>query len=380
MGNRALPVAKAEALAPIPLMRPRLPEADAILPYLRQIDSARQYTNSGPLLEEFETRLAAHFGIRRQQVACVVNATLGLTLSLLALAPRGQGRCIVPAWTFEATATAVTAAGLKPWFFDVDADSWALSPSGILDAAAFRDAVPPVAVIPVSPFGARIDRAAWDQFAAKTGIPVVIDAAAGFDSLVPGPTPSVISLHATKLLSTGEGGAIVSTDEAFIARVRRLANYGFEPVRRIAQSGLNAKMSEYAAAVGLADLDGWPAKRRLIAGLALAYRELLGNCDGLAMAPGFSAETVQSTCNVKLGARRADALVEWLTKRGIGARKWWGNGCHRQPAFAHRPRAALPMTEELADTVVGLPFFADLAHQDMASVAAAVREFLRQGE
>jgi len=246
-------------------------------------------------------------------------------------------------------------------------------------AKAFRDAVP-AAVIPVSPFGAGIDRAEWDRFTAKTGIPVVIDAAAGFDSLVPGPTPSVISLHATKLLSTGEGGAVICTDEAFIARVRQLANFGFEPVRRITRPGFNAKMSEYGAAVGLADLDGWQGKRRRIATRALAYRALLGGHKGIALAPGFGGEKVQPTCNVKLRARRADALVEWLTKRGIGARKWWGNGCHRQPAFARSPRTALPVTEELADTVVGLPFFADLARRDIANIAAAVNEFLCQGE
>jgi dTDP-4-amino-4,6-dideoxygalactose transaminase len=379
LGNQDLDEADTRLGEAVPLMRPRLPETADLLPYLRRIDSARHYTNAGPLLTEFEARLAAHFGVRPEHVACVANGTVGLMLCLLALSARKSGLCILPSWTFEATAAAVQAVGLEPWFYDVDERSWALRASDVLGAENFHGTAV-AAVVVVAPFGAAVDREEWDLFTDKTGIPTVIDAAAGFDSLVPGATPSVLSLHATKLLSTGEGGAVICTDEGIIARVRHLANYGFEPTRQIARAGFNAKMSEYAAAVGLAALDGWAVRRREIAERADLYRELLGGRNDVAFAPGFSGASVQPTCNVKLADHSADSLVAWLEQRRMGARKWWGNGCHRQPAFANCLRNALPVTEALATTVVGLPFFADLPRRDVAQVAVAVDEFLRQSE
>jgi dTDP-4-amino-4,6-dideoxygalactose transaminase len=356
-------------------MRPRLARAEDIAPYLARIDASRRYSNAGPLLAELEARLARHFGVEPEQVACIANATLGLLLCLLARDIRPGGRCLLPSWTFEATAVAVQAAGLEPWFHDVAEESWALKASDLLDALAGMPA--PVAVIAVSPFGAALELAEWDSFAERSGIPVIVDAAAGFDSLRPSRTPAVLSLHATKLLSTGEGGAVISTDTSFVARIRTLANYGFEPVRRITRAGLNAKMSEYGAAVGLAELDRWPSKRRAVVAAVRVYRESLADCERLAFAPGFDETAVQPTCNVRVQGLSAGALVDSLSGAGIGARKWWGEGCHRHPAFAACPRFALPVTESLADSVVGLPFYPGIAAGEIERVAAAVRHCLQ---
>ncbi len=356
-------------------MRPQLPSVHDILPYLSRIDSARWYSNSGPLLAEFEARLAAKFGVGPEHVACVANATLGLSLCLIAVARGRSGRCILPSWTFEATAVAVRAGGLEPWFHDVQESTWALDADELL-MLHNANANPITAMIAVCPFGVGTDLPKWDTFTAKTGVPVVIDAAAGFDSLVPSSTPSVLSLHATKLLSTGEGGAVISTDAEFIERIRHLANFGFQPSRRIPVSGVNAKMSEYAAAVGLAGLDGWPVRRRAVAERARLYRDLMSGRNGAALAPGFGGATLQPTCNVRLATPQADDLVHWLAEHGIGARKWWGDGCHRQQAFSGCPRAALPVTEALADSVVGLPFFADIESTQIDRVTTVLGTFL----
>jgi dTDP-4-amino-4,6-dideoxygalactose transaminase len=269
----------------------------------------------------------------------------------------------------------VRAAGLVPWFHDVGEATWALSADDLMVSQG-ADTDLAAAVVTVCPFGVRADPTKWDAFSAKTGIPVVIDAAAGFDSLCPGRTPSVLSLHATKLLSTGEGGAVVSTDAKFVQRIRRLANFGFEPSRRIVVSGMNAKMSEYAAAVGLAGLDGWPVKRRAIAGRAQLYRKFIDTQKMVTLAPGFGGDSLQPTCNVRLSTPQADALIDRLAEDGICARKWWGNGCHRQQAFSDCPRTALPVTKALAESVVGLPFFHDIERQQIDRVTTALEKFL----
>ncbi|MEE9139418.1 MAG: DegT/DnrJ/EryC1/StrS family aminotransferase [Alphaproteobacteria bacterium] len=355
----------------IPLMRPRLPDAEALLPYLREIDRARWYTNFGQLLDRFERRLAETFRVEVGQITCVANGTLGLTLALKALEPAPGALCAMPSWTFAATPGAACAAGLVPWFLDVDEGTWALEPRAL--KARLREAPGPVAaVVPVSPFGAPVDVAAWQALSEETGLPVAIDAAAAFDSLSIGRSPAVVSLHATKVFGIGEGAMVASTDEGMTARVRRLSNYGFGKGAQVAAPGINAKMSEYAAAVGLAALDAWPAMRRTYVELTQAYGAAFDAAEGISMAPSFGAGRVSSTCNVDLGAPVADEVITRLSARGIETRRWWGRGCHRYPAFADFPRTALPVTERLADSIIGLPFFPGLTEPEVMQVRDAV--------
>src|SRR5262249_19336682 len=152
------------------------------------------------------------------------------------------------------------------------------------------------AVMPVAPFGRPIDGARWDAFRADTGVPVVIDAAAGFDSLIPGPTPAVVSLHATKVLGTGEGGFVVSTDAALVRRVRIASNFGIDPNRQSVIAATNAKMSEYHAAVGHAALDEWSGTRSEWTAVAGAYRNAVGGSNLVRFQGGFGEAWVSSTC------------------------------------------------------------------------------------
>jgi dTDP-4-amino-4,6-dideoxygalactose transaminase len=195
----------------LPIMRPKLPTSDRLMDYLRRIDASRFYTNFGPLALELEERLAAFYGFSPGTVTTVANATLGLALTLHALGAKRGTLCAMPAWTFVASAHAVVNAGLIPYFIDVDAQSWSLDPAAVADEIA-RAPAPVGAVMPVAPFGLPVDIAAWDAFHADTGVPVVIDAAAGFSSLKPGAAPAVVSLHATKVLGSGEGGFVICSD------------------------------------------------------------------------------------------------------------------------------------------------------------------------
>src|SRR5437016_1567760 len=110
----------------IPVMRPKLPAADRIAPYLQSIDAARIYSNYGPLAISFEDRLAAHYGLDRRTVGTLANATLGLAIALAIQQPKRGTLCVMPAWTFVASAHAALMAGLTPYFVDVDASTWAL--------------------------------------------------------------------------------------------------------------------------------------------------------------------------------------------------------------------------------------------------------------
>ncbi len=365
--------------ASIPLMRPRLPEAREVLPYLEAIDQARWYTNFGPLARAFERRLAEHWGVIDGALSTVANATLGLTLSLISAGAKSGALCIVPAWTFPASPAAAVAAGLVPWLVDVDEATWALDPARV-KALLPKAPGPVVAVMPVSPFGSPLDVAAWDAFQAETGIPVVVDAAAAFDSRPAGTLASVVSLHATKIFGVGEGGVVVSRDLELIQRVRRASNFGFAPGARVIERGTNAKMSEYTAAVGLAGLDRWPQHRALYQALADAYREALAGVPGVSLAPSFGRGWVSATLNVRVAWAGAEHVIAELARRGIEARRWWGIGCHRQAAFSDFPRTDVPISEALAASVVGLPFYPDLSRREIDYICETLATLAERAE
>jgi len=363
------------ALPSIPVARPRLPEAAALLPYLREIDANRWYTNYGPLSRRLEALLATRFEVPADGVTLTASATAGLAVTIAAVARAGGRYCAVPGWTFAGTAHAVRNAGFVPWFVDIDARSWALTPSRLC-AELSRAPGPVAAAVPVIPFGAPFDLGAWEEFQAETGVPVVVDAAASFDTLVPARVPAVISLHATKVLGAGEGGAVLCRDPGPIRRARQAANFGFHGARIAEIAGANAKLSEYHAAVGLAALDGWEQTRGGFLRVAGHYRDRLAALDGVALQPGFGTDWISSTFMVRVSAK-GDAVAAALARAGIETRAWWGDGPAGHPAFHDCPRTPLSETAELAAHVLGLPFAIDLGDAEIGCVGAALASALQ---
>ncbi|MBA4792213.1 MAG: DegT/DnrJ/EryC1/StrS family aminotransferase [Phenylobacterium sp.] len=364
----------AKPCAPMPVARPELPTAEALLPYLRRLDETRWYSNFGPLLTEFEARLADRFGPQTHVVTCA-NATQGLTLCLQAMdLPQGS-LCALPAYTFVATAHAVIAAGLVPYFLDVDPDTWMLQPQTVRDA--LQGAPGPIsAAILVAPFGLMPDLAPWLALREETGLQVLLDAAAAFDDLQAAPVPAVVSLHATKVLGIGEGGFLATTDDILAQRVRQRTTYGFRGSRESHIPATNAKLSEYAGAVGLAALDGWPHNRLRWLRTAQAVRAALLHLPQVGFQPGWGANWVTSVCSVRLPDGAAAAVEEKLNARGVETRRWWGLGCHTNPAFAGCPHGDLTETDRLGASVIGLPFAIDLDFEQIGAVASALAESL----
>lgn len=353
----------------INVARPLMPEADRLLPYLRRIDASRIYSNLGPLVRELQDRLSAHFGLPSGTVATATNATVGLAVALAAVGARRNRYCLMPAWTFAASAHAVVAAGLKPYFLDVDPESWALKPAAVLEAVDRIGAGKIGAVMPVSPFGGRIDASAWDVFHEQTRIPVVIDAAAAFDTVRPSLVPAVVSLHATKVLGAGEGAFVLTRDTAIVNEIQRRSNFGFRGAREARVVATNAKMSEYAAAVGLASFDVWAETRAAWLAVATVYREAIAGKAGISGMPGLGGHAT-STILVRLGEGYGNisAIALQLAAEGISTRQWWGRGLHREEAFAACRRDPLPETDRLASQTIGLPCSVDMPRRDVERV------------
>ncbi len=371
------------ALNAIPLLVPQLPDARALLPYLRQIDRNHWYSNFGPLVRQLEARIGASFadaGARGVAIVTVSNATAGLELALRALGLPANAYVLVPAFTFVATATAVLSAGLTPICADVDASTWQLSPEIAEAACKVADIS---AVLPVCVFGQSVSTGAWDAFHTRTGIPVVIDAAAAFGNLLdPGPTCAVFSMHATKPLSAGEGGFVATRSPVFAEAITQLSNFGINltrpnvaPIGVSTTIGINAKLSEYHAAVGLASLDVWPQTVARRKGLFVEYKEIMERrCGNSVRFQDAPADAIRSVLAFVSGDGRTRSNIEAaLATRKIGTRRWYCPTVDQHPAFAHIDHLPIITAHEIGDRVVGIPFHLFLDKVAMERVAGAIR-------
>jgi dTDP-4-amino-4,6-dideoxygalactose transaminase len=358
---------------------PDLPSAEALLPYLRSMDAARWYTNFGPLVQRFEADVRACLFPAPPEfhVVTLSNATAALEMTLAALALPAGSRVLLPAFTFPATATAVLRAGLVPVLADVDATTWTLTPE--LARAALPRAQPAL-VVPVAAFGAPLAVDEWERFTDETGVPVLIDAAAALGNLTPaGRTAAVYSLHATKPFGVGEGGLLVTADGDLAEQVRRLSNFGFQR-KLIHQPGSNAKLSELAAAVGLAQLERWPACRARRLALWRDYRARLGAVPGVTLQQ-LPEEAAPANVVIR-SARDGEQLLAGLAQQGIEARRWYCPPLHLHPAFAACLRVgpdgslALPMCDALARDCIGLPFHPFLNSADLDCIVRGVAQLL----
>ena len=361
----------------IPVARPFMPTAGLVTPYLERMDAERWYSNFGPLNTALEASLAARFN-GDAAIVTTANGTLGLALALMAVKRSTGARCILPAWTFVATAHAALQAGLEPWFADVDAGSMALDPGRVRDMIG--EAPEQVgAIVVAAPFGAPIDYDTWIQVRADTGVPVVIDAAAAFDAARDARLPTMVSLHATKTLGVGEGGFVATTDRTVSEQVRELSTFGFNGSRESRIVATNAKMSEYGAAVGLAALDVWPSTRLRYLLAAQRLRIALAHTPEVAFQAGWGVDWVSSVCVIGLPDGAADRIEARLRRRHVDTRRWWSRGCQASPAFQHLPRANLDETHRLANSALGVPYFADMSVEDVNRVAEALSRAVAEG-
>ena len=371
-------IAPSQSNYEIPLMRPLLPALDATAKYFREIDARRWYSNFGALESRLEKTLAAHFGLPEQNAALVSNGTTALSAALVAAGAKPGTRCLLPSWTFVASAAAVRAANLVPHFVDVAPETWELDPDRLMKRTDL-DGVG--AVMVVSPFGSPVETSAWDNFWSETGIPVIVDAAASFDTVAsiressPGRSPVMISLHATKAFGIGEGGLVLSTLEQVVQQVRRVCNFGIWQGPESETLGYNGKLSEYQAAVGLAALEEWPRRRAALESRTRKYVIELRRLNGVTSLPRYGDGWVSTYCTVRLPAHAREVSARMSSMR-IETRRWWHAGISAHAAYRDCPHDDLPVTAELAEHVLSLPFFHDMNDQQIVRVVDCLAEAL----
>jgi dTDP-4-amino-4,6-dideoxygalactose transaminase len=363
---------------PIPVLRPQLPRAERLLPYLRRIDDTRLYSNHGPLSLELERRLSEVLHLPPGGLVVASSGTAALVGAILAAAGRASPErrlAIIPAFTFSATAAAVEQCGYCPYLADVDGESWMLDPARLVDHAKREQFG---LVVPVAPFGRPVPQEKWQRFQRVTGVPVVIDGAASFAGLAERPEeflgaiPVAISCHATKAFATGEGGAVATSDIDLAQRSGQALNFGVSGIRDCRMAGTNGKMSEYHAAVGLAGLDMWPDTLAAFRIVVERYRQRMaaaGLADRFYGAPDIAPNYALFRCR---DAAEADRVEHSLRQAGVDFRLWYGGGLHRQTYYTSLPRDALDATDDTAPCLLGLPMAVDLKEEPLNRILTAL--------
>jgi dTDP-4-amino-4,6-dideoxygalactose transaminase len=356
--------------ARIYVTRPELPSLADFVPYLQEIWDSKILTNSGPFHERFEQKLCEYLGVKH--IALFANATIGLVTALQAL--RITGEVITTPYSFVATAHSLLWNGIKPVFVDIDPVSLNLDPKQIEAAITPQT----TAIMPVHCYGHPCDVDAIRSIADTYGLKVIYDAAHAFGvrchcgSVLTHGDLSVLSFHATKVFTTFEGGAIVCPDEKIKQRINYLKNFGFADEVTVVAPGINGKMSEFGAALGLLQLEGVDrafAKRRAI---DERYRA------GLADVPGIkclepAGETLGNYAYFPVLVQpdyplTRDGLYQKFRDHDIFVRRYFYPLISDFPMYRGMPSAAhgnLPVARKMAQQVLCLPIYPDLAHGDL---------------
>lgn len=354
----------------IPFLRPAVVKVDSYLSLLREIDASHLYSNFSPINNRFEARVLAEYFDGQGGVTTIGNATLGLMLAIKALARPGARYALMPSFTFAATPLSAIWCGLEPWFVDVDPRSWCMDEAKL--GAALKELGDEVAVvIPYPTFATHASMTRYVELH-RGGVPVVVDAAPSFGTRLAGaqygagfPGAVVYSLHATKAFGVGEGGLVYSADAALVQTVRQLSNFGFAGARVPEGDGLNAKISEYTAAIALATLDAFPGKLASRREVLAHYRRAFA-ASSLA-AKGWQVQETQGDVATQIfsvlvpPALDADRVMAQLEAAGIEARRYFRPACHQQAHFARCGHGDLAVTEDVARRIVSLPFWEGMA-------------------
>jgi dTDP-4-amino-4,6-dideoxygalactose transaminase len=363
---------------PIYVTRPFLPPLAEFLPYLEQIWESRCLTNNGPFHQQLELELKRYLGV--PDISLFVNGTLGLITALQAL--RIAGEVITTPYSFVATAHALLWNNIKPVFVDIDPGTMNLDP-GRIEAAITPQTT---AILAVHCYGRPCDVEAIGEIAASRGLKVIYDAAHAFGvrdsggSLLRHGDLSVLSFHATKVFNTFEGGAIVSRDAATKQHIDFLKNFGFENEVSVVASGINGKMNEVQAALGLLQLRHVDSAIERRSAIDARYREALDGVRGLRL---LSPPRVGRYNHayfpvlVEPGYRVSrDALYQELIDNHIHGRRYFYPLISDFPMYRDLPSAApgnLPRAREAAARILCLPIYPSLGEDDQQRVIRVLR-------
>jgi dTDP-4-amino-4,6-dideoxygalactose transaminase len=357
--------------------RPSLPSLREFVALLRPIWKTRVLTNNGPSVSRFEDELERYTQSRNVEV--LSNGTLALEIAAKILFPSGATIATTP-FTFPATTNALIWLGMKPRFFDIDPETFNLDPALV----AQSDERSIDGILSVHVFGNPAGSSKFQALGRARGIPVLFDAAhaLGFRArrghLLERGDASTLSFHATKHFHSFEGGAIATRSPSVAREVRLLRNFGIVSEEEVEAAGINAKMTEIQAVMGLANLrhiDRWIGARKVRFDL---YRSLLGTSAEIQHQRLEVGEYNYPYMPILLPSRRVrDRVFDALLRQRIRARKYFYPLTSGLPYTRKYARTPLPVATRVAEGILTLPLYADLPLREVRRISACVRSAIR---
>jgi dTDP-4-amino-4,6-dideoxy-D-glucose transaminase len=368
-----------DASPEIYVTQPYLPPLEEVLPYLERIWSNRRLTNGGPFHQEFEQALCEYLGV--EHISLFANGTLALVTALQVL--RITGEVITTPYSFVATSHALNWNGVKPVFVDVNPQTLNLDP-GKVEAAITPQTT---AILPVHVYGRPCDTGLIQSIADTYGLKVIYDAAHAFGvedqdgSIARHGDLSILSFHATKVFTTFEGGAIVSPDAKTKKRVDYLKNFGFADEVTVIAPGINGKMNEFQAAIGLVQLKHFDAVLKRRSELDRRYRQALADVAGIRCLPpsrarrhNYSYFPVLVEDGYPLSR---DELYGKLRKSRIHGRRYFYPLISEFPMYKSLPSAspaALPSAHHASARVICLPIYPALNDTEVDRIVGIIKD------
>ena len=345
----------------ITVTRPSLPELDKLLPFLEKIWRNRRLTNGGPFHEELEARLCEYLGV--EHLSLFANGTLALLTALQAL--RVTGEVITTPYTFAATPHALIWNKVKPVFVDIEPDSFNIDPSKI-EAAITPETT---AILPVHCYGTPANIDEIQCIADSYGLHVIYDAAHAFGvkhrnrSLLVAGDVSAVSFHATKVFNTFEGGVLIVKNKEMKQRIDHLKNFGFSDETTVVAPGINGKMNELQAAIGILQLERIDADILSRQRIYRNYHSALSEVVGLKlMEEPKDTDWNYAYCPVLVKEEfpvSRDELYFEFQNRGILVRRYFYPLVSDFPMY-YDSRFEYINASSVSESVLCLPIFSDL--------------------
>jgi dTDP-4-amino-4,6-dideoxygalactose transaminase len=367
----------------LPIVCPEGIPDDNFLQGVRAILASHQLT-TGARVREFEETAAAYLGV--PHCVAVSSCTAGLLLTLRALDLRGD--VIVPSFTFHATAHSVLWNGLRPIFADCNEQTFCIDP----DAVKQKLSAATAAVLAVHLFGCPVEVSSLEKICGNYGIPLICDAAHAFGCKVGARhvgtfgAAEIFSFSPTKLLVAGEGGMVATRDAALAQRLRAARNYGDAGDANPELLGLNARMSEFHAALALNGFSGLEARIDRRNAIRRLYVRRLKSVPGIAfqqIPEGHRSSWKDMSVLVEecaFGLSR-DALQRFLAERNIETRRYFWPAVHQQKLYRDIwDRQPLPVSERVSRRVLNLPIYSSLSDEDVNRVCDAVLQASELGQ
>lgn len=364
---------------PIYVVQPSLPPFEEFVEQARKIWDSKMLTNGGPLHQELEAKLCDFLGV--PYISLFNNATIGLMSALKVLELKGE--VITTPFSFIATSHAILWAGLEPVFVDIDPDTLNIDPVKIEAAITPQTS----AIMAVHCYGTPCDHAAIQKIADKHNLKVIYDSAHAFGvedkqgSILNYGDLSVLSFHATKVFNTFEGGAIISHSAEMKEKIDQFKNFGIVDETHIEQTGLNGKMSEINAALGLVQIAHYRDYKEKRAQVASFYRKSFSDIEGIECLP-------KNVCNVqnyayfpvwveKVFPLSRDDLYEYLKAQNIYARRYFYPLLNEMPMYRGSQKLRereLSIASQKADKILCLPIYSDMGKEEQSRVVQALMD------